>query len=166
LEPGGIQWPCPTPDHPGTPLLFGESFPRGRGKFVSVQQLARAGELPDDDYPLLLNTGRVLHHWHGGDLTRRVSGLASAYPAVELAMHPNDADSVGAVAGEKVRIVSRRGETTARLLITGAQREGEVFLPFVSLDGTTANLLTNDLYEPRVRIPEYKACAVRVERVE
>jgi formate dehydrogenase alpha subunit len=165
LEAGGLQWPCPTDGHPGTPLLFGESFPRGRGRFVSVQQAARAGELPDDDYPLVLSTGRVLYHWHGGDLTRRVSGLERAYPLVELSMNPNDALSLGLFDGERVRIVARRGETTAQLAVTGAQREGEVFLPFVSLDGTTANLLTNDVYEPRVRTPEYKACAVRVERL-
>jgi predicted molibdopterin-dependent oxidoreductase YjgC len=165
LEHGGLQWPCPDADHPGTPVLFTDSFPRGLARFVSVQHLARAAELPDDEYPLILSTGRVLYHWHGGDLTRRVRGLKSAYPSVELSMHPSDAAGLGLDDGEMVRLASRRGSTSARLHITGAQREGEVFLPFVSLNDTTANLLTNDVYEPRVRIPEYKACAVRVERI-
>ncbi|MFN0071148.1 MAG: formate dehydrogenase subunit alpha [Chloroflexota bacterium] len=165
LEHGGIQWPCPTPAHPGTPVLFAESFPRGLGKFVPVQQGPRAQETPDTEYPLVLNTGRVLYHWHGGDLTRRVAGLLTRYPEVELSVHPDDARVAGVTDGDRARIVTRRGVTEAVVLISGGQRSGEVFLPFVSLNGTTANLLTHDAYAPRVGIPEYKACAVRIEKV-
>lgn len=166
LEHGGLQWPCPTADHPGTPILFADSFPRGRGRFVSVQQGPRAAELPDEAYPLSLNTGRVLYHWHGGDLTRRVNGLMERYPAVELSIHPEDAERCKVTNSARVRVRSRRGSTEAQVHITAAQRPGEVFLPFVSLRETTANLLTHDAYEPRVGIPEYKVCAVRVEPID
>ena len=81
LESGGLQWPCPTADHPGTRYLYADSFPRGKGRFVPVTQGVEAAELPDPDYPFLLNTGRLLYHWHGGTMTRRVEGLLELAPA-------------------------------------------------------------------------------------
>ena len=85
---GGLQWPCPTPDHPGTRFLYGERFPRGKGRFVPAPQTGEAAELPDADYPFVLNTGRLLYHWHGGTLTRRVQGLLELAPRLEVAIHP------------------------------------------------------------------------------
>ena len=85
---GGLQWPCPTPEHPGTRFLYGESFPRGRGRFIPARQIETAAELPDADYPFVLNTGRLLYHWHGGTLTRRVQGLLELAPRLEVAIHP------------------------------------------------------------------------------
>ena len=163
LNAGGLQWPCPTPDHPGTAGLFADTFPRGRARFAIVDQGVPAAELPDRRYPLLLNTGRVLPHWHGGDLTRRVPGLVALYPEVEVAIHPADATRFAVIDGEPVRIASRRGELIGRARLTTAQTPGEIFIPFVRLDSAAANLLTIDAFDPQAKIPEYKACAVYIE---
>ena len=163
LEAGGLQWPCPAPDHPGTPLLFAEAFPRGRARFAIVDQAIPAAELPDRHYPLSLNTGRVLPHWHGGDLTRRVPGLVALYPEVEVAIHPADAARFAVKDGGPARVLSRRGEIVATARVTTAQARGEIFIPFVRLGSAVANLLTIDAFDPQAKIPEYKACAVRIE---
>src|SRR5688500_12950213 len=92
---GGLQWPCPTADHPGTRFLYADSFPRGLGRFVPAVQTVEAAELPDRDYPLILNTGRLLYHWHGGTITRRVAGLLELAPRLEVAIHPADARQLG-----------------------------------------------------------------------
>jgi predicted molibdopterin-dependent oxidoreductase YjgC len=165
LEQGGIQWPCPSPDHPGTRYLYAESFPRGKGKFVAVEQGPRAAELPGPDYPLLLNTGRVLYHWHGGTITRRVEGLLALWPDLQVAIHPEDARQLGLEPGDDVRVVSRRGELTGVALVTNAMRKGEIFVPFVRIRDSAANFLTNAAFDPDSRIPEYKVCAVRVEKL-
>ena len=165
LAAGGLQWPCPTPDHPGTPLLFTAGFPRGRARFVPVEQGLPVAELPDREYPLVLNTGRVLYHWHGGDLSRQVPGLVASYPRVEVTIHPADAAAHGLRDGDRVRVTSRRGEMVGTARVTDAVRQGEVFVPFVRLDDGAANCLTNNVYDPRSKIPEYKACAVRIRRV-
>ncbi len=162
---GGIQWPCPTSDHPGTRFLYADSFPIGKAKFVPVVQTAEAAELPDRDYPFLLNTGRILYHWHGGTLTRRVQGLLELAPRLEVAINPDDAQRLGLDQGTLVRLTSRRGELTAYTQITEAVRAGEVFIPFVKLAESGANILTNSAYDPFAKIPEYKVCAVRIERL-
>jgi formate dehydrogenase alpha subunit len=160
---GGIQWPCPTPDHPGTPRLYAESFPRpgGRARLVPVRQGPAAAELPDDAYPLILNTGRVLYHWHGGTITTRVDGLVELVPEVELTVHPVDAETYGVGPGGAVEVSSRRGRVVARARVSPEVAPGEVFMPFVSLNGAAANFLTNDVYDPN-GMPEYKVCAVRI----
>ena len=165
LESGGLQWPCPTPDHPGTRYLYADSFPRGKGRFVPVTQGVEAAELPDPDYPFLLNTGRLLYHWHGGTLTRRVEGLLELAPRLEVAVHPTDARQLGVDDGGALRVVSRRGELTAYARVTEAVRRGAVFVPFVKLHDSAANFLTNSAVDPFAKIPEYKVCAVRLERI-
>jgi len=165
LENGGLQWPCPTPDHPGTRYLYADSFPRGKGRFVPVAQGVQAAELPDPDYPFLLNTGRLLYHWHGGTMTRRVEGLLELAPRVEIAVHPADARQLGVDDGGALRVVSRRGELTAYARVTEAVRRGAVFVPFVKLHDSAANFLTNAAFDPSAKIPEYKVCAVRLERI-
>jgi formate dehydrogenase alpha subunit len=160
---GGLQWPCPTPDHPGTRFLYGESFPRGKGKFVPAVQIAAAAELPDPDYPFLLNTGRLLYHWHGGTLTRRVQGLMELAPRLEIALHPSDARRLGVDDGELLRVTSRRGELTGFARLTEAVRPGAIFVPFVKLAESAVNFLTNSASDPSSKIPEYKVCAVRIE---
>ncbi len=164
LESGGIQWPCPTPDHPGTRFLYAERFPRGRARFVPVQQTAAAAELPDPDYPFLLSTGRLLYHWHGGTLTTRVEGLLELAPRLEIAVHPADARRLGVETGAPLRMTSRRGELVGHAHVTEAVRPGAVFVPFVKLGESAANFLTNSAHDPSARIPEYKVCAVRLER--
>jgi len=162
---GGIQWPCPGPDHPGTRFLYAESFPRGRACFVPALQLAEAAELPDADFPFVLNTGRLLYHWHGGTLTRRVQGLLELAPHLEVAIHPSDARRLGVETGTRVRVESRRGELVGHARVTEAVRPGALFVPFVKLEESAANFLTNSAFDPSSKIPEYKVCAVRVTRL-
>jgi formate dehydrogenase alpha subunit len=160
---GGLQWPCPTPDHPGTRFLYGSYFPRGNGKFIPAIQTVEAAELPDPDYPFILNTGRLLYHWHGGTLTRRVEGLLELAPRLEIALHPADARRLGVETGDRLRVTSRRGELTGYAQLTEAVRAGSIFVPFVKLADSAANFLTNSACDPSSKIPEYKVCAVRIE---
>jgi formate dehydrogenase alpha subunit len=162
---GGLQWPCPAPDHPGTRFLYAERFPRGLGKFVPVTQGEPAAELPDPDYPFILNTGRLLYHWHGGTITRRVDGLLALEPRLRVAIHPLDARRLRLREGDPVRLTSRRGALDGYAQVTEDVRPGEVFVPFVRLAESAANVLTNPAFDPSSKIPEYKVCAVRVERI-
>jgi predicted molibdopterin-dependent oxidoreductase YjgC len=160
---GGIQWPCPTPEHPGTPNLYTENFPRPNGlaRLTPVRQGPAAMELPDDEFPIVLNTGRVLYHWHGGTMTTRVDGLVDMVPEVDATINPVDADTYGVQHGESVRVSSRRGTIVCRARVSHEVNRGELFMPFVSLQGTAANFLTNNVYDPN-GMPEYKVCAVNI----
>lgn len=160
---GGVQWPCPDPEHPGTPRLFETAFPRGRGLFVAVEQGAPAAELPSKRFPYTLITGRSLYHWHTGVMTRQVPGLVGNVPVVSVDIHPRDAAQLKVEDGQPVQLASRRGELIAIVHITDAMRRGELFIPFVQLQGVAANFLTNDALDLPSGIPEFKACAVRVE---
>jgi formate dehydrogenase alpha subunit len=162
---GGLQWPCPTSDHPGTRYLYADSFPRGRARFIPARQIEEAAELPDPQYPFVLNTGRLLYHWHGGTLTRRVQGLLELAPRLEVAIHPSDARRLGVDTGSRVRVESRRGELTGYAHVTEAVRAGAIFVPFVKLADSAANFLTNSASDPVSKIPEYKVCAVRLEPI-
>ncbi|MEO6397691.1 MAG: formate dehydrogenase subunit alpha [Tepidiformaceae bacterium] len=161
---GGIQWPCSSDDHPGTPFLYGDSFPRGLGKFVPVRQTAAAEELPDSEYPLIMNTGRMLYHWHGGTITRRVAGLMERAADLPIALHPADAALARIADGDSVVLFSRRGRVSGTAVLTESLRQGSIFVPFVKLGESSANFLTNSVYDAVSRIPEYKVCAVRVEK--
>lgn len=161
---GGIQWPCPEPGHPGTPYLYADSFPRGLGRFIPVTQARVADEVPDADYPLILNTGRVLYHWHGGTLTRRVEGLLSQVDEIPIMIHPADAGNAEIVDGDQAVLFSRRGRLRGVARVDGGVRPGNVFVPFVKLQESAANFLTNAVYDEESRIPEYKVCAVKLEK--
>jgi formate dehydrogenase major subunit len=163
LQREGIPWPCPEPDHPGIPIRFTDDFPRGKGKF-SPAEFAPAKELPDDEYPLVLNTGRVLQHWHTGTMTRRAKALDEIAPEARLEMTAEDMDALGLEDGEMVRVLSRRGEVTVRALRSHKPQPGSVFLPFHFREAA-ANLLTIDELDPYGKIPEFKFCAVRVEKL-
>ena len=156
---GGVHWPCPSPDHPGTPYLFAEDFPSGRGKFWPVDY-GTESELPNDDYPFILSTGRVLYHWHGGTMTR-VSALDAIWPECTVELHPHDAARLGLETGDWVDLTSRRGTITARLLVTGRSPEGTVFIPFHFAEAA-ANVLTDNRLDERAKIPDYKVCGVRI----
>jgi formate dehydrogenase alpha subunit len=164
---GGIQWPCPTADHPGTPNLYTENFPRPNGlaRLTPVRQGPAAMELPDDAYPIVLNTGRTLYHWHGGTMTTRVDGLVEMVPEVEATINPVDADTWGVQHGSPVRVTSRRGSIICRARVNREVAPGELFMPFVALQGSAANFLTNNVYDPN-GMPEYKVCAVRIEAAQ
>jgi len=158
---GGVHWPCPSFDHPGTPYLFEDEFPSGRGKFYALEYGTQS-ELPDEEYPFILSTGRVLYHWHGGTMTR-VSALNEIWPECTIEMHPKDAARLGLETGEWIDVSSRRGQITARLLVSERSPEGTVFIPFHFAEAA-ANVLTDNRIDDRAKIPDYKVCGVRVER--
>lgn len=160
----GVQWPCPTPEHPGTKRLYEETFSFGRAPFVSVEQGPPAAELPSRRFPLILNTGRTLYHWHGGTITTRARVLLERSPELTVAINPRDAARAGIEDGEQVAVYSKRGELTGKALVTDAVRPGEVFVPFTRLGESSANFLTNNVYDAQSGIPEYKVCAVRIEK--
>ena len=165
-QEGGIQWPCPTSDHPGTRYLYESDFPRGpKAKFVAFDQGPAADEVPTERFPLILNTGRILYHWHGGTITRRASNLMARSPELELAINAEDAQKYGIDDGDWVRVRSRRGDMEARALFSDKQAPGELFVPFAKLQEHAANYLTNPALDPTSRIPEYKVCAVRVDKL-
>jgi formate dehydrogenase alpha subunit len=159
-----LQWPVWNEQHPGTPILHVGGFVRGRGKFHVVEHLAPS-ELPDKHYPLLLTTGRVLYHWHGGELTRRSAGLLEACPDSRLEISPADAARLGINGITSVRVVSRRGEMLAQAEVTERVAEGVVFGNFHFPGVQNVNNLTIGALDPIAKIPEYKVCAVRVEPV-
>jgi formate dehydrogenase major subunit len=163
LQHEGIPWPCPEPGHPGIPVRFTEDFPRGKAKF-SPAEFAPARELPDDEYPFVLNTGRLLQHWHTGTMTRRAKALDAIAPEARVEMTPEDMATLGIADGELVRVVSRRGEVTVKALQSPKPPRGSIFLPF-HFKEAAANLLTIDALDPYGKIPEFKFCAVRVEKV-
>jgi len=162
LEKNGLQTPVPTADHPGTPYLYAERFPRGRAKFHPLEYLPNA-EMPDEEYPLVLSTGRVLEHWHGGTLTRH-SWIDDLFPEALMDIHPADAARLGIEDGRPVRVTSRRGSIVLRARVTTKTNIGVVFIPFHFREAA-ANLLTTDAVDPQAKIPEYKAAVVRVTPV-
>jgi len=158
----GVHWPCPSSDHPGTPYLFRDTFPRGKGKLTPLRYRPSA-ELPDNDFPFVLSTGRVLYHWHGGTMTRR-SKLDDIYPEPTVEIHPSDAQNLGINEGDWIKVRSRRGEITVKTLVTARSPEGMVFIPFHFAEAA-ANELTLDMRDPQAKIPDYKVCAVAVESI-
>ncbi len=117
------------PDHPGTPILHIGEFTRGKGKFHAIDHLPPA-ELPDAEYPILLTTGRVLYHWHGGEMTRRAKGLLEVYPESLVEIHPEDALKIGLNGNRRVTVTSRRGEMIAQALVTDRVSPGMIFANF------------------------------------
>ncbi|WP_371496920.1 molybdopterin oxidoreductase family protein [Kitasatospora sp. NBC_00374] len=160
----GVFWPCPDEDHPGTPRLFLDRFatPDGRARFVPVQHRPPAEE-PDEQYPVRLTTGRVLAQYQSGAQTRRVAALNAAAPGPYVELHPVLAERLGIVDGERVAVVSRRGRTVTPARLTTAIRPDTVFMPFHWPGEGNANRHTNPALDPVSRMPEFKACAVRLE---
>jgi formate dehydrogenase major subunit/formate dehydrogenase alpha subunit len=158
----GLQWPCPTLDHPGTPYLFKGGFPRGRAAFTVVRYRA-SEELPDNEYPFLLSTGRQLFQYHTGSMTRRVDAINMVSPGAYIEIHPDDADKLKVRDGDIVKVTSRRGSLDVKVMVSGRPLKGLVFIPFHYREAA-ANLLTNTALDPVARIPELKVCAVKIEQ--
>ena len=163
LEGAGLQYPVPTSDHPGTPFLFADRFPTADGKatFVPVEY-APPVELPSDDFPFVMNTGRQLYHWHTGTMTRRASGLDQREPTPIMEIHPADAARLGLADGDLVRVTSRRNTLVISCRISDRVARGQVFVPFHFREAA-ANLLTNPVLDPYAKMAELKICAVRIE---
>jgi len=163
LENGGLQWPCPIDDHPGTPILHTNIFVRGKGRFIPLKYIP-PGEMPDENYPLILTTGRNLYHFHTGTMTRKVAGLNAMEPEGVVEISPLDASQLGIAQGDKVKINSRRGEVITKAKITEALPPGVVFMAFHFAE-SAANILTNPKLDPVSKIPELKVSAVKVEKL-
>jgi len=163
IERVGLQWPCPSRDHPGTRFLHREGFSRGRGRFHAVRFLPPR-ELPDEEFPLVLTTGRQLEHWHTGTMSRRCDVLDFLVPEGRVEVPEELAERYGISDGEKLRLRSRRGSVVATARVVDRPREDTVFLAFHFAEAP-ANVLTNPALDPVAKIPEYKVCAVSVERL-
>jgi formate dehydrogenase major subunit/formate dehydrogenase alpha subunit len=163
LNQHGLQWPCPDRSHPGTPILHRERFTRDLGKFSPVIHRLPT-ELPDDRFPLVLTTGRTGFHWHTGSMTRRTHLLHREEPGSFIELHPDDAARLGVRNRDRLLVSSRRGEVSTEARVTTVVIPGVVFMPFHFVEGA-ANALTNNALDPESHIPEFKVCAVRVEKM-
>ncbi|HDS05540.1 MAG TPA: formate dehydrogenase subunit alpha, partial [Deltaproteobacteria bacterium] len=161
LENEGIQWPCPTADHPGTKFLHRDRFSRGLGLFSAIEYIPPA-EWPDEKYPLFLSTGRVLYQYHTGTMTRRAVGPSERYPESLVEINPADAEKLGISEGQLVKVTSRRGTIEARAEINQKSTPGTIFMNFHFAEAAV-NILTNPALDPIGKIPEYKVCAVKLE---
>jgi formate dehydrogenase alpha subunit len=163
LAATGLQWPCPTEEHPGTVFLHKDRFSRGKGAFTAIDYKPPA-EVIDTDYPMWLSTGRSFAHYHSGSMTRVSPSLNQEVPEGYVEISPADAKAMAIKDGERVKVSSRRGEIQIKAKVSGKVNRGVVFIPFHFAE-TAANVLTNAAYDPVAKIPEYKVCAVKVEKL-
>jgi formate dehydrogenase alpha subunit len=162
LEPHGLQWPCTEPDDPGTPILHRKRFPRGQGRFSPVTYRPST-ELPDDDFPFLLTTGRTYFHWHTGTMTRRTHLLDREERSPFVEVNPLDAARLGLEERTMARVTSRRGSILVTCRVSDIVVPGVLFIPFHFAEGA-ANTLTINALDPESSIPEFKVCAVSIRR--
>jgi formate dehydrogenase major subunit len=162
LAATGLQWPCPTPEHPGTVFLHKDRFSRGKGAFTAIDYKPPA-EVVDEEYPMWLSTGRSFVHYHSGTMTRVSPTLNQEVPEGYVEISPADAKTMHIQNGERVKVSSRRGEIQIKAKISGKVNRGVVFIPF-HFSEAAANVLTNSAYDPVAKIPEYKVCAVNIEK--
>ncbi len=164
IKGNGLQWPCPTEDHPGTPYLHKEGqFTKGKGSFVPVEWTPPA-EMPDDDYPFVLSTGRRLYHYHTRTQTGRCEGLNDLLSEETADISPADATSLDIEDGEMINVSSRRGQVNVKARITDEVPKGLIWMAFHFREGN-ANFLTNAAFDPYTQTAEYKACAVRMVKL-
>jgi formate dehydrogenase major subunit len=164
-RPEALHWPCPTTEHPGTPILhIGKcSHPDGMGVMHAIEWKPPA-EVPDDEYPYLFTTGRCIWHWHTGSMTRRSATLDAEVPTGWIEINPEDAKALGIQNKEMVRVTSRRGTIDVATKVTPDIKKGVMFMPFHFAE-CAANILTHNALDPIAKIPEFKACAVKVEKI-
>ncbi|MBQ5317415.1 MAG: formate dehydrogenase subunit alpha [Oscillospiraceae bacterium] len=158
-----LQWPCKSKDHKGTPIMHVGAPVRGKALLYAVDYKP-SQELPDDEYPLILTTGRILYHYNAAAMTARVKGLMDISGEGFIEMNFRDAERLGIANGERVKVISRRGEITASARVGRKVSQGETWMPFHFPD-SPVNVLTNAALDEFARIPEYKVCAVRVEKI-
>ena len=162
LEKEDIHWPCTGTDHPGTPCLHMDEFTCGLGVFHAVEYIP-PDELPDEDFPMYLTTGRVLAQYHTGTMTMKTPDLNTLEPECFVEISGQDADAYHIEDGDMIRVASRRGEIQAKARVSEKAYKGTIFVPF-HYAGAPANMLTNPALDPIAKIPEYKVCAVRIEK--
>ncbi len=162
LQGDGLLWPCPNQDHPGTKFLHQGRFTRGKGLFSAIEYKPPA-EVADDEFPFQLTTGRIHVHYHTGTMTRNSPSLERESNECFLEMNPEDAAELGIADGEIVRVTSRRGSVSTRAKLAGREKRKTVFMPFHFVE-SRANILTNPIFDPVAKIPEFKVCAVKIEK--
>ncbi len=162
IEKTGLVWPCPTSDHPGTPVLHTKAFTKGKGSFFAIEYRAPA-EVADAEYPTLLTTGRVHQHYHTGTMTRKGSALNRLYPEPLAEINAEDAKIMSISDGSYINIISRRGRVKVKTTVSEMTDRGVVFMPFHFYEAAV-NELTNGVLDPISKIPEFKVCAVRIEK--
>jgi predicted molibdopterin-dependent oxidoreductase YjgC len=164
LETESLQWPCPTKSHPGTKTMYTDLFarPGGRAQFMALDHKG-SGEVADKEYPFTLITGRIREHYNNGSMTRRVGGIMKVVPEELLEICPADAKKLKIEDGDYVRVSSRRGKIRARATVTNRSQKGNVFMTF-HFDNVLTNILTSEHKDPIAGTPEYKACAVKIEK--
>jgi predicted molibdopterin-dependent oxidoreductase YjgC len=163
IEKELLQWPCPTPEHPGTQLLHRDAFSRGKGLFTAIEYTAPFEET-DREYPLVLTTGRVLAQFHTGTMSRNSKVLEETAPEGFVEVNPNDASNLNITDGELVSVSTRRGSIRIKAKVVSRSKPNIVFIPFHFYE-SCANRLTVDCLDPVCKIPEYKVCACRVEKI-
>ena len=161
-EVGSLQWPCPSKDHPGTPILHVGKFARGLGYFYPAKYVPSA-ELPDEEYPYILMTGRILYHYTTRAMTGRTPGLMQLSNKSFIEMNIEDANALGIKDGDKVKVASRRGEIETTAVVGTKVSPGETWMPFHFPDGN-ANWLTNAALDKFAKAPEYKVCAIKIAK--
>ena len=164
IDKWGVQWPCPTLDHPGTPFLFKGGFPRGKAAFTVVEYKP-SKELPDEEYPFVLSTGRHLFLYHTGTMIRKGDALSKVLPEAYVELSPDDANQLGVSNSQKVKVSSRRGSIEVKIQVSKRVGKGMVFIPFHYKEAA-ANVLTNTALDPIAKIPELKVCAVKIEKIK
>lgn len=162
IEKEGLTWPCPSKDHPGTPVLHTQGFVKGKGTFFPIEYKPSA-ELPDDEYPFVLTTGRVHAHYHTGTMTRKGQALNKIYSEALAEINTEDAQALSVSNGDYVNIVSRRGSLRIKALVSDVTDKGVAFVPFHFFEAAV-NKLTNSALDPISKIPEFKICAVKIEK--
>lgn len=163
LDGKGLCWPCPTPDHPGTPVLHVGRFTRGKGLFHSVEYKPPA-EIPDEQYPFWMTTGTEFAHYLTGTMTRRCAQLDREMPELITDLNPRDGELMGISDGDFMRVTSRRGSLVSRVRLTDRVKPGMIFMP-LHFEEAAANQLTNPAMDPISKTPEYKVSAVRLEKM-
>jgi len=165
-KPEALHWPCPEVDHPGTPILHTQKFATADGLgILSAIEWKPPAEVPDEEYPYVFTTGRTIWHWHTGTMTRNSPTLDHEVPTGWIEINTEDAKDLGIAYGEMVRAITRRGEVEVKAKVTSEIMKGVMFMPFHFAE-CPANRLTNDALDPVSKIPEYKACAIKVEKIQ
>jgi predicted molibdopterin-dependent oxidoreductase YjgC len=159
----GIQWPCPNEEHPGTRFLHAGKFARGLALLSPIAYRPPAEE-PDAEFDLVMSTGRIYEHFHTGSMTRRSSILDAVVKTGHVELHPDEARKHGIANGDRVVVATRRGRIETTAMVTERVAPGSIFVPFHFAE-SAANTLTNDALDPIAKIPEFKVCAARIERV-
>jgi formate dehydrogenase alpha subunit len=162
IETEGLHWPCPNRAHPGTPYLHKDRFSRGLGLFHAIEYLPPE-ELPDKEYPYMLTTGRIYVHYHTGTMTRRSPSLNKEVEEGFAEINPRQAKELGIIQGEKIKVFSRRGEIEIKADLSERMERNTIFIPFHFVE-SAANILTNPAFDPIAKIPEFKVCAVKIEK--